>query len=876
MRSLFSALLAAAALLAGVAPPGASVAPPGASVSPPGAGAPAEGRWFEDVTRRAGLARAHATRVFHNPYANIMAGYTALGAAAAVADFDGDGYEDLFVTDSAEGGRNHLYRNLYGERGVLEFVDVAEAAGVAAGNDAGNATSAALWFDYDNDGRPDLLVVRFGHSQLFKNLGNGRFKDVTRAAGLDRYLNSIAAIAFDYDHDGYLDLLLGNYFQPVNVFHPETPRFFPESFETASNGGGVTLYHNNRDGTFTDVTRKAGLEQSGWTLALGHGDANNDGWDDLYVACDFGTDRFFVNNGDGTFTDRTATAIGFDTKKGMNAEWGDYDNDGWLDVFVTNITDDYMREGNFLWHNNGNLTFTDVARETGTWDTGWGWAGKFFDYDNDGWLDLYVVNGWVSAGPESYVPDIFAMIVKPGIDLADARNWPPMGGKSLSGYQKKKLFHNEGGQLFREEAARHGLDSTRDGRGIAVADFDNDGRLDLFVTNANGEPFLYHNILPTGAHWVEIQLEGRQSNRDAVGTRLLLTSGGLRQLRFVNGGNGFAAQSTRRVHFGLAQQARVDQLEVLWPSGRRQSFSGFAADRLYRLVEGEGLTAGGPPPPGGKSPVGQSRAGQPVGQSPVGQSRAGQPPVAPSPVAPSQVAPQPASPPPAAAVETALEAGEKALAAGDLAAALRMFEQAVAAAPDDVRPASEYRQAIIRAGEHDRAVAFFEKLAAAHPRSANVELNLGYAFVDKIPAAGAITQVILANDALTHFSRSLELERTWIALYTRGNSYLYWPKVFGRAPLAVTDLEEAVAISKRVPAKAYHARAWAALGDACWRTNQPQRARAAWEEGARRFPNDARLKERLARQGDALNAYLDEQLDRTRRIDTDLRELWED
>jgi len=586
-----------------------------ASAAPAAGAAAKQGRWFEDVTKRAGLAVSHHNRVFHNPYADIMAGYTALGAAAAVADYDGDGYEDLFVTDSSEGGRNHLYHN----NGDLTFTDVAAAAAVAAGNDAENATSDAIWFDYNNDGRPDLFVVRFGHSQLFENLGNGKFKDVTRQAGLDRYLNSITAIAFDYDHDGYLDLFIGNYFQPVNLFHPNTARFFPESFETAKNGGGVTVYHNNGDGTFTDVTAKAGLAGiTGWTLSLGHGDANNDGWDDLYVACDFGTDYFFLNNRDGTFSDRTATAIGFDTKKGMNAEWGDYDNDGWLDIFVTNITDDYMREGNFLWHNNGNLTFTDVARETGTWETGWGWGAKFFDYDNDGWLDLYVVNGWVSAGPQSYVPDIFEMIVRPGVDLADARSWPPMGSKSLSGYEKKKLYHNEGGQLFRDEAARHGLDSLRDGRGIAVADFDNDGRMDLFVTNANAEPYLYHNLLPTGAHWLELELEGRKSNREAVGAKVWVTPAGVpfgpgehpgglpggqpggqpglpggRMLRFVDGGNGFAAQSTKRLHFGLAAAATAELVEVEWPSGLRQRFSGVAADHIYRLVEGEpALTPG--------------------------------------------------------------------------------------------------------------------------------------------------------------------------------------------------------------------------------------------------------------------------------------------
>jgi len=548
--------------------------------------APAVGRsarpWFLDVTHAAGVDVPHHNRRFENPYAAIMAGYTALGASAAVADFDGDGFEDVFVTDSARDARNHLYRN----NGNFTFTDVALRAGVAAGNDDRNASADSLWLDYDNDGKPDLFVVRFGRSQLFHNLGNGTFAEVTREAGLDRSMNAITAIAFDYDHDGFVDLFIGCYFPPVDVFHPDTPRFFPESFETANNGGGVLVFRNEH-GHFVDATDRAGLRTSGWTLDLGHGDANNDGFDDLYVACDFGTDRFFVNNGDGTFTDRTAAAIGFDTRKGMNAEWGDFDNDGLLDVFVTNITDDYMREGNFLWHNNGNLTFTDVARETGTYDTGWGWGAKFFDYDNDGWLDLYVTNGWVSAGPESYVPDIFQLILRPNVDLADARNWPPMGSKSLSGYQRKKLLHNRGGHAFVDEAARHGVDSPRDGRGVAVADFDNDGRLDLFVANANSAPCLYRNVMPAGPHWATFVLEGTRSNRGAVGAQVRATAGGRTLLRFVDGGNGFGAQSSARVHVGLGGALRIDALEVRWPSGARQTFTSLPADRIFRLIEGE-------------------------------------------------------------------------------------------------------------------------------------------------------------------------------------------------------------------------------------------------------------------------------------------------
>ena len=541
-------------------------------------------RWFQDVTQKAGVLAKHSNRVFDNPYAKIMAGYTSLGASVAAADYDGDGFEDVFVTDSKLGGKNHLYHN----NGNFTFTDVAEKAGVADSNDEKNAVADSLWFDFNNDGKPDLLVIRFGHNQLFQNMGGGKFKDVTKQAGLDRYMNAITSVAFDYDRDGYVDLFVGSYFQPINIFNPESPRFFPESFETANNGGGITVFHNNGNGTFTDVTEKVGMKTSGWTLDLGHGDADNDGFDDLYAACDFGTDRFFHNNGNGTFTDITEKAIGIDSKKGMNVDWGDFDNDGLLDIYVTNITDDYMREGNFLWHNNGNLTFSDVSRETGTSETGWGWGAKFFDYDNDGWLDLYVVNGWVSAGKESYVPDIFEMVTKPGIDFADARNWPPMGNKSLSGYEKKKLFHNEKGQIFKDEAARHGVDSVRDGRGIAIADFDNDGRLDMFVANANGEPYLYRNTENTGNHWVQFALHGTKSNRAAVGAQVRLKAGGMTRLQFISGGNSFAGQSSNRVHFGLGDVAKIDQIEVRWPMGQREVFTGLTVDKLNKIVEGSG------------------------------------------------------------------------------------------------------------------------------------------------------------------------------------------------------------------------------------------------------------------------------------------------
>lgn len=546
--------------------------------------------FFEDVALSAGVSFKHTNRTFHNPYAHIMEGYTALGAAVAVADFDHDGFEDLFVTDSQDGAKNRLFKN----RGDFTFVDVAEKAGVALGNDPENASADALFFDGNGDGWDDLLVVRFGQNLYFENQKDGTFKDKTIQSGLTKYLNAITAIAFDLDNDRDLDLLLGNYFQPENLFKPSTSRFFPESFETAANGGGLTFFKNNGDGTFVDATAAAGFaNHQGWTLDLGHADGDLDGDEDVYVAADFGTDRYYRNNGDGTFTDTTKQAIGIDTKKGMNVDWGDYNGDGLFDIYVTNITDEYMNEGNFLWQNNGDGTFVDVAPETGTRATGWGWAGKFFDYDNDGWQDLYVVNGWVSAGPENYVLDVFELIIKKDIDLADAKNWPPMGNKTLSGYQKNRLFHNQAGASFKDEAGRHKVDSLKDGRGVGVADFDHDGRLDLFVTNANGLPHFFRNSLPTAHHWIGFDLIGTASNPSAIGARVTLIAGGHRQILFVNGGNGFASQSSRRLHFGLGKAEKVEKVEVRWPSGRTQIFENVAIGKLWRLREADGLEAPG-------------------------------------------------------------------------------------------------------------------------------------------------------------------------------------------------------------------------------------------------------------------------------------------
>ncbi|MBZ5507107.1 MAG: CRTAC1 family protein [Acidobacteriia bacterium] len=541
---------------------------------------------FEEIGAKAGIRVQHHTRRFHGKNADVLRMFTSGGSAVAVGDYDNDGYEDIFVTDSDTGKANHLFHN----NGDLTFTDVATVAGVAGGNDPHSVVSDALWFDYDNDGKLDLLLGRFGTPILYHNEGNGKFKDVTASAGLTKFANTIGVIALDFDNDGRLDLLFANYFRPVNLLDLKDPHVLPNDLDNASNGGGVTLWRNTDKGTFEDVTEKAGLGKvNGWALDVGHGDFNNDGLQDIYIACDYGTDHLFMNNGNGTFREVTDKSTGWDTKKGMNVDVADYDNDGWLDIYITNITDEYMKECNMLWHNSGDGTFTDVAKETATCNTGWGWAAKFGDFDNDGWLDLFVVNGLRSAGPESYVPLLLPVLTTPGLDITDVNNWPDIAGRTWSGYQKKHLFHNLANGSFKEIAADSGVDNELDGRGIGIGDFDNDGRLDIVQTNADQPLLFYHNVTAKSGNWIELKLIGTgKSNRDAIGARIRLVAGGLTQIREIDGGNGYSSQSTRRAHFGLGHAAKIDHLEIRWPSGRTESVS-VPLNRVAYIEEGRGV-----------------------------------------------------------------------------------------------------------------------------------------------------------------------------------------------------------------------------------------------------------------------------------------------
>lgn len=557
---------------------------------------------FEEIGERAGVRFIHSTRQFTGQHkAQVLEMFTDGGCAVAVGDYNDDGYDDMFVTDSDVGKRNHLMRN----NGDMTFTDVAVEAGVSGGNDKASIVADALWFDYNNDGRLDLLVARFGTSILYRNEGptnkdTYRFTEVTKEKGLTKFGNTIAAIAFDADRDGYLDLMLGNYFPSRDLLNLDTPHVLPNNLDYADNGGGVVFWRNVplQNGTrgFIDATEEAGFaHHTGWSLDLGHADINNDGWQDVYIAGDYGTDRLFFNRGDGTFEDVTEAAIGFDTRKGMNVDMGDYNRDGWLDIFVTNITDEYMRECNMLWHNNGDGTLIDLSRETGTCDTDWGWAGKFGDFDNDGWEDLFVVNGLRSAGEENYIPALLEMIISPGVDFSDINSYPDIGDMTWSGYQRQRLFKNLADGTFKEIGAQAGVDNTLDGRGIGVADFNNDGLLDLYQTSARQTSLLYKGVTQNAGNWVEIKLIGTRSNRDAIGARVTLTADGDEYMREVNGGNAYASQSTTRLHFGIGAASSIESAEIRWPDGGVEILAAKAGQTLMPVnaityvKEGKGI-----------------------------------------------------------------------------------------------------------------------------------------------------------------------------------------------------------------------------------------------------------------------------------------------
>ncbi|MBI4488243.1 MAG: CRTAC1 family protein [Deltaproteobacteria bacterium] len=547
---------------------------------------------LEESAHSLGIDFVYEVSPFDPKIENITPWIQAMhGASVAICDFNNDGWPDIYVTNTRIGSKNRLYINHGGKR----FEEVAEEAGIADVNRPGTGISTgAACADYDNDGYEDLLLYKWGNLELFRNDGDGTFTRVTQEAGLGEWIYASDAIWWDFNRDGCLDIYVGAYWRAEhNLWNLNTTRIMQDDFDRSRNGGRNKLYEQTKTGdrcagTFKEVSRQYGLDDTGWTLGVGAADLDGNGFPDLYVANDYGPDALFLNI-DGSHFKKLIErhGIGDDTKKGMNVAFGDFKNLGWLSIYVTNITEPgYLVEGNMLWENLGNGQFRDVAWNVGAADCGWAWGAVFGDLNNDGHLDIYCANGMVSAAPKTeYWYDLFTMSVGINLILEDAATWPPMKNKSWSGYQLSRVFLNDGKGRFRDVAEKVGVHNLYDGRGVALADLDRDGALDLVVANLHGPLLVYLNHVDPGRKWIQFRLKGTKSNRSAIGTEITLYWNNQKQVQVLDGGGGHSGHSEKLLHFGLGENPKLDHAEIRWPSGRIQLLRQLEPNRLYVVEE---------------------------------------------------------------------------------------------------------------------------------------------------------------------------------------------------------------------------------------------------------------------------------------------------
>ena len=527
---------------------------------------------FVDIARAAGISfQQDGTATEEKYYLETM------GTGVGWIDYDQDGLMDLFFVQSAATDiykpPHPLRSALYHNNGDGTFTDVTEKAGVGAAGLYGQGVAVG---DFDNDGYPDLYVTGYGHAILYHNNGDGTFTDVTEKAGVaDKGGWSTSAGWFDYDKDGYLDLVVCNYIEwnPKNNIwcgeHRPGYRAYchPDNYK----GQRLKLYHNNHDGTFTDVSEKSGVgipEAKGMGVVLA--DLNNDGWPDIAVANDTWPNFLLINKKDGTFKDVSFTsgiAASEDGKyeAGMGIDAADVDGDGYLDLYVTHL--DF--ELNRLYHNNRDETFDDVTYASGIGNKAIFLSGvtmKFLDYDNDGWTDICQANG--------------AMLDNINLYHTEVTYKEPM-----------LMFRNLGHGKFEKVSDQLGPDFMHPvaGRGLAVADFDNDGDLDLVVNNRGDYPELLRNDGGNANHWLEVFLVGTKSNRDGIGATLKLTSEGFSQTKQSQGGMGYMSASDPRIHFGLGQHRSIESLEITWPSGSVDKLTNVPIDQIITVKEGVGV-----------------------------------------------------------------------------------------------------------------------------------------------------------------------------------------------------------------------------------------------------------------------------------------------
>jgi len=544
------------------------------------------GFMLRDETAAAGIHFVHHRPTFDPKIAAVEPHVAALGASVSVADFDGDGNPDLYFTNSRFGEPNALYRN----KGDGTFDDVAASVGLADLNRAGDGVSmGAVWGDFDNDGREDVLVYRYGYPALFRNVDGRHFQDVTAQAGLRRWVNSNSAIWIDYDRDGLLDLYITAYFRDFDLWHLETTKIMHNSFEFATNGGKNLLFHNVGGGKFEDVTDKMGVGTTRWTLAAASADFNDDRWPDIYVANDYGPEELYLNDRGKRFVLTTA-GLESESKSGMSATLGDAYNRGRLDAFVTNISErGYLFQNNNLRLNEMSEThrFRNVA-EGAVADAGWAWGAQFGDLNNDGANELFVANGFISADRnKSYWYSMSKIAGANGRFFEDAATWPAFGNASLSGYERSRVYMNRGVAGWMDVAQKVGVTDLYDGRAVALADLSSRGGVDVIVANQNQPAVLYRDYPDSTNHWIGLKLVGTRSNRSAIGAEVVLESGDLRQRRVVDGGSGFSSQNDRRIHFGLGSREWVDRVIIDWPSGARQILPRPLIDRFITVTEPE-------------------------------------------------------------------------------------------------------------------------------------------------------------------------------------------------------------------------------------------------------------------------------------------------
>jgi hypothetical protein len=544
-----------------------------------------------EVSKRSGVDFTHTAPTLDAKLAHIMPQVASMGAGVAVVDFDRDGWVDLYVTNSGEGSRNSLFRN----KGDGTFEDVAAAVGVADVNAVGTGVSmGSVWGDYDNDGFEDLFVYKWGRPELFHNDAGKAFTRVTDGASLPAWVNANSAVWLDYDRDGKLDLFLGGYYpEDVDLWHLASTRMMPESFEYARNGGRKYLFRNLGGGRFEDVTAKVGIDSRRWALAASAADLHGTGYPDLFIANDYGVAELYANRGGQRFEEvGEKTRVGFAPKSGMNVAFGDVFNQGRLAVYVTNISEEgVLVQGNNLWvpdegASGDGLTYKNLAGDLGVELGGWSFGAQFGDLNNDGSLDLYLANGYVSAEKGTdYWYDFSKVAGGNSAIISDAANWPPMNGRSLSGFQQKRVWLSDGAGGFREVAQQVGAVDTNDGRSVVMADLWNRGVLDVVVANERGPLLVYANTVAPGNDWVGLSLEGSASNRSAIGAAVRVFWNGKQQLQEITGGGGFCAETDRRLHFGLGPNAKIDRVEIRWPSGKVQTLTDVAVNQLHRIQE---------------------------------------------------------------------------------------------------------------------------------------------------------------------------------------------------------------------------------------------------------------------------------------------------